>query len=86
MINMIELSREGKIDALKKMLRIRLFERKIEELFSKGEIYGTTHLYIGQEANAVGVCSRTQARPTNPMYYASSWKTACKTWDWRPSI
>lgn len=39
-----------------KMLLMRCFEEKIAELFSKGQIHGTTHLYIGQEAVAAGVC------------------------------
>ncbi len=39
------------------MLKIRLFEEKILELFSSGLVFGTTHTYIGQEANAVGIIS-----------------------------
>jgi len=34
-----------------------LFEKKIEELFTKGDLFGTTHACIGQEAVAVGVLS-----------------------------
>lgn len=41
-------------DALKKMWEIRIFEEKIQELFDAGELYGTMHLCIGQEATAVG--------------------------------
>ena len=37
------------------MLRIRLFEERLLDLFPSGQIYGTTHTYIGQEANAVGI-------------------------------
>ena len=37
------------------MWLIRLFEEKAEELVKSGEIYGTTHLYIGEEAIAAGV-------------------------------
>ncbi len=37
------------------MITIRKVEEKILELFSKGEISGTTHTYLGQEACAVGV-------------------------------
>lgn len=36
------------------MLLIRIFEKKIEELFSKGKLFGTTHSCIGQEAIEVG--------------------------------
>lgn len=37
------------------MLRIRRFEEKVLASFSSGIFYGTTHTYIGQEADAVGV-------------------------------
>ncbi len=33
---------------------IRAFEKKIEELFHQGSLFGTTHACIGQEAIAVG--------------------------------
>jgi acetoin:2,6-dichlorophenolindophenol oxidoreductase subunit alpha len=39
------------------MLRIRRFEEVIGECADAGEFRGPTHLYIGQEAVAVGVCS-----------------------------
>jgi TPP-dependent pyruvate/acetoin dehydrogenase alpha subunit len=41
-----------KIRLYKTMLLIRCFETKINSLFSKGLVYGTTHLCIGQEASA----------------------------------
>lgn len=37
------------------MLRIRRFEEQVLESFPRGLVFGTTHTYIGQEANAVGV-------------------------------
>src|SRR5215203_7248083 len=39
-----------------RMLLIRLFEAEMHRLFLRGEVHGTTHLYTGQEAVAVGVC------------------------------
>ncbi|MFP3190091.1 MAG: thiamine pyrophosphate-dependent dehydrogenase E1 component subunit alpha [Thermoproteota archaeon] len=43
---------------LRKMVEIRKFEEKIEELFLvKGTLIGPAHLYLGQEAVAVGICS-----------------------------
>jgi acetoin:2,6-dichlorophenolindophenol oxidoreductase subunit alpha len=39
------------------MLLIRGFEDLVQSLFLKGEVYGTTHLYSGQEAVATGVAS-----------------------------
>jgi TPP-dependent pyruvate/acetoin dehydrogenase alpha subunit len=40
---------------------IRRFEEKVLDEFPRGRFYGTTHTYIGQEANAVGVLSNIQA-------------------------
>lgn len=39
------------------MLLIRCFEEKVAELYKKGKIRGFCHLYIGQEAVAVGAIS-----------------------------
>jgi len=39
------------------MVLIRKFEERLLKLFSEGKLFGTTHVYIGQEANAVGVMS-----------------------------
>jgi TPP-dependent pyruvate/acetoin dehydrogenase alpha subunit len=39
------------------MVLIRRFEETLLELFSAGELHGTTHTCIGQEADAVGVIS-----------------------------
>jgi TPP-dependent pyruvate/acetoin dehydrogenase alpha subunit len=45
------------VDLYRRMLLIRRFEEAVQRLFQRGEVHGTTHLYIGQEAGAVGVCS-----------------------------
>ena len=37
------------------LYRIRRFEETVLESFPKGVFFGTTHTYLGQEANAVGV-------------------------------
>jgi TPP-dependent pyruvate/acetoin dehydrogenase alpha subunit len=42
-------------DLYRSMLRIRHFEETVLGEFSRGRFFGTTHTYIGQEANAVGV-------------------------------
>src|SRR6202049_762741 len=39
------------------MLRIRLFEEQVNELYTSAKMPGLAHLYIGEEAVAVGVCS-----------------------------
>ena len=39
------------------MLSIRRFESRVEKLLMENRIYGPAHLYIGEEAVAVGVCA-----------------------------
>lgn len=40
-----------------KMLRIRLFEEQVNDLYTSAKMPGLAHLYTGEEAVAVGVCS-----------------------------
>lgn len=40
----------------RQMLRIRLFEEQVNQLYTSAKMPGLAHLYIGQEAVAVGVC------------------------------
>ncbi|MDY0371286.1 MAG: thiamine pyrophosphate-dependent dehydrogenase E1 component subunit alpha [Sphaerochaetaceae bacterium] len=51
----IAFNREQGLKSLTLMIRSRLFEKKIEALFSSHEMHGTTHLAIGQEAVHAGV-------------------------------
>ncbi len=46
--------REHGLDLLQQMLLIRRFEEKAAEVYSLGKIRGFLHLYIGEEACAVG--------------------------------
>lgn len=41
-------------DMYTKMNHIRAFEEKVAYFFSRGQVHGTTHLYVGEEATAVG--------------------------------
>ena len=41
----------------KRMLEIRFFEEKVFELYGQNLVPGTIHLYLGEEAVAVGVCN-----------------------------
>ena len=50
------------LELFEKMYLIRTFEETVQSLFQKGEIVGTTHLYSGQEAVAVGFASALQAQ------------------------
>jgi pyruvate dehydrogenase E1 component alpha subunit len=45
------------VDLLREMVRIRRFEERCVELYSSTKIRGFMHLYIGEEAVAVGVLS-----------------------------
>jgi TPP-dependent pyruvate/acetoin dehydrogenase alpha subunit len=49
-----ELDPEIKIEMLKKMYEIRHFEDQTEQFIIRGQIHGTCHLYVGEEATAVG--------------------------------
>lgn len=53
----VHLSREHAVKLLRQMTRIRRFEEKCAELYTQEKIRGFLHLYIGEEANAVGVIS-----------------------------
>lgn len=46
-----------KLKMLRDMMRIRSFEEKLYELIQAGEMNGFLHLYLGEEAVAVGVCN-----------------------------
>jgi TPP-dependent pyruvate/acetoin dehydrogenase alpha subunit len=46
----------------RRMLEIRLFEDKVQELFMQGQIQGTTHLCQGQEAVSVGAVGALEDR------------------------
>jgi pyruvate dehydrogenase E1 component subunit alpha len=55
------LTREHGLRLLHEMLRIRRFEEKCAELYSAGKIRGFLHLYIGEEAVAVGAMQALRA-------------------------
>lgn len=48
--------RDVAISYLRDMVRIRRFEERAAELYGAGRIRGFLHLYVGEEAVAVGVC------------------------------
>ena len=53
----ISLSAEEMERFYRTMIRVRGFDQKVAELFEAGEIKGTAHSYVGQEAVAAGVCA-----------------------------
>jgi acetoin:2,6-dichlorophenolindophenol oxidoreductase subunit alpha len=42
--------------AYRRMLMIRLFEEQVNELYTRALMPGLAHLYVGEEAVAVGIC------------------------------
>jgi pyruvate dehydrogenase E1 component alpha subunit len=48
--------REQWLQMYQQMMKIRLFEEKTNELYTSAKMPGLAHLYIGEEAIAVGVC------------------------------
>ena len=45
----------------RQMVGIRLFEERVNDLYTRALMPGLAHLYIGEEAVAVGVCETLQA-------------------------
>jgi pyruvate/2-oxoglutarate/acetoin dehydrogenase E1 component/TPP-dependent pyruvate/acetoin dehydrogenase alpha subunit len=43
------------------MVRIRCFEERVSELFLAGKLPGFVHIYLGEEAVAVGACAALEA-------------------------
>src|SRR5262249_4412844 len=58
------LTREQLLSAYRLMRAIRDFEERVHAEFATGEIPGFVHLYAGEEASAVGVCSNLDDRDT----------------------
>lgn len=53
----MEIPREKLVLMLERMLKIRYFEDRVKDLFAAGELPGFVHLYLGEEAVAVGACA-----------------------------
>jgi len=53
----MEINKEKLLDLYNTMVKIRLFEERIVDLYARGLVPGLAHLYIGEEAVAAGVCA-----------------------------
>src|SRR3982751_7131634 len=51
------IEKERLIHMYRQMVSIRLFEERVNDLYTRALMPGLAHLYIGEEAVAVGVCS-----------------------------
>jgi pyruvate dehydrogenase E1 component alpha subunit len=56
-------------DLLRRMHEIRFFEDTVKDWFTRALVRGSTHLYQGQEAVAVGVCSALRPGDTTTCTY-----------------
>lgn len=56
-IGKVGIGKSSLIEMYRKMVLIRRFEEQIWEVYTGGLMKGLAHLYIGEEAVAVGVCS-----------------------------
>lgn len=54
---------------LRQMILLRAFEEKLEELYQRKAMFGSTHSYRGQEAIAVGVCAALKAADLVASYH-----------------
>lgn len=60
--SVIKSNRQEYIELFERMVLIRRSEERLAALAKAGQLPGAVHLYIGQEAIAVGVCSTLQER------------------------
>src|SRR5215217_1013113 len=58
MAGAVELDRETLLGMYEKMMQIRTFEDLAGKNFAAGLVPGFVHLYAGEEAVAVGICSQ----------------------------
>jgi pyruvate dehydrogenase E1 component alpha subunit len=54
--SMSDIDREQWLHMYEQMFKIRAFEEQVNELYQGAKMPGLAHLYIGEEAIAVGVC------------------------------
>jgi pyruvate dehydrogenase E1 component alpha subunit len=50
------------LDLYRRMVELRQFELKVQELYRGTELPGFVHLYVGEEAVAAGVCAHLEPR------------------------
>src|SRR6059036_3097848 len=51
-----EIEAQQSLNMYRRMVQIRLFEEQVNDLYTRALMPGLAHLYIGEEAVAVGVC------------------------------
>lgn len=56
-VDLSNLGGEHWLGLYRQMVKVRVFEERVEQLYKSGKMPGLAHLYIGEEAVAVGVCA-----------------------------
>ncbi|QIQ20571.1 thiamine pyrophosphate-dependent dehydrogenase E1 component subunit alpha [Zophobihabitans entericus] len=62
MASKVRYSKEFLLGLYQKMIRVRYFEEKAAECFTKGMLAGNIHLCIGQESSVIGSCAALEER------------------------
>jgi pyruvate dehydrogenase E1 component alpha subunit len=57
----VQIGAEKLLRLYRQMVAIRLFEERVNDLYTRALMPGLAHLYIGEEAIAVGVCEALEA-------------------------
>ena len=57
----MKVSKDLVVSLYRSMVRIRLFELKVREVYRSGVMPGFIHLYISEEAVAAGICANLNA-------------------------
>ena len=83
---MTKLGKRAQRDMLRRMLTIRRFEQEVKRLYRRGEITGAIHLYIGQEAVAVGTCSALRDTDLVTSTHRPHGHCIAKVWDIRRTM
>jgi pyruvate dehydrogenase E1 component alpha subunit len=60
----LPVERQLALELAERMLRIRAFETQANQLYLSAKMPGLTHLYVGEEAVAVGVCAALRREDT----------------------
>ena len=78
-----DVTQAPRLEWLRRMWEIRLFEDKVQELFMEGKVEGTTHLCQGQEAVPVGPWLRWARMTISPSLIAAMVRRSRAGSPWR---
>lgn len=85
-IKLPDLPKEKFLDMYRKMLLTRAFEEKVAYFFSRGMVHGTTHLYVGEEATAIGAIANLSDQDWITSTHRGHGHTIAKGLDTKPMM